>query len=491
MRSTLVLVLVLLSGTAEALRGQQACDCKLGKIAAYDIDMRPLPAAANQAEQLRQRALITLSGQFRGRVWANDACGDKLTRTDANIDAASNTLSSGASRNVAPAGPVSGLEYLFAGEMTLSGEAYVVTVRLEAARNRKVVRAASVTIPIVVPDPAVATPISAFNETVLLVSSAAEALAAQFQPVGGRITEWERSERAADPGVARSYAGGTLTLKPERSKLRTGESISVQLRLTDCDGQPLGNRRVNFGAGNWKTLGRMDGTTGGTVSPQTVTTGADGEATVQFTATMSRGTAVVRAWYGHDRPCGEPYALTGAASVVVEPPPVEPRPAPEPAPGGAGGWQGTVTVITSKHLEGKSPDGKPFVEDGAAQLECLLVGRGEDAVCNFESKGSTTGNGASIAVTKKAAGYETSVSISVRGGKLYLGTAVIPVEGTQTVTVAGQTFSDKIQDNITNETYVVPAGADPNRLSGQWTDPNPVLAQLGGKVMVSWSLTRR
>jgi hypothetical protein len=491
MWKTLLSLILLLSGTASVAHSAAKCDCGIGQISVFDIDMRQLPdayASGDTAELLRRRALYMLSPRFGIRAFSTGECG-RIFKIDSAIFLGGGGMKWGLSQNVAPAGRVTSLDYLFAGEMTIQGSAYVVNVRLEAAYSREVVRTATASIPIVDPDPAQSgPPMSVLAATVQLVEAAAESLAAEFRPLSALITEWERQKRSDDTGIARSNPDGKLVVKPQRLRMKKGETVRVDLIMTDCDDKPLGNRPIRFSRGEWNEMA-IPGTTGGSIKPGPVETDGAGRATVEFTATASKGTGNIRGWYGHHRPSGVPNVVFGEVQVVIMPDPVEPEPV-EIVKGPEREWRGTVTVSTSQDVQYPHAE-RPEIkvrESGSAQLTCQVTGVNNTASCSYSSSHSVSSSRGSLTTSMNASGASTSVTLSVVNGKLNLDIGSIPVTVSGSSSVVGDLGTSTGEVGRTR--YVVPASSDPNRQSGSWTDPNPFQAKLGITKTVNWSFSR-
>jgi hypothetical protein len=157
---------------------------------------------------------------------------------------------------------------------------------------------------------------------------------------------------------------------------------------------------------------------------------------------------------------------------------------------GPAGWKGTINVTITKDLKGKHANGKDtFTEQGNAVLECNLSGEGSKATCSYNSTYQLQGSGVTLDIAKTAAKSSASASASLSGGKLSLQIGVIPVTVVTKNSLAPGD-STPSQESITNQSFEVPAAPNPKSQSGTWTDPNPVMKQLGATVKVDWSLTR-
>jgi len=97
------------------------------------------------------------------------------------------------------------------------------------------------------------------------------------------IRDWELQERATKKvGLGGDHRGGEISMDMDRGLIK-GQSTNVILRVKDCDGQFLPNKKITTA-----------GTTGGTFSPATFTTNDDGTAFVKFTKTGDK-TAIAKA----------------------------------------------------------------------------------------------------------------------------------------------------------------------------------------------------
>ncbi len=270
----------------------------------FDVQV-PRPTEPNAIARYFKLFLIAREATLKIR---EDRSCPKLVYIDGNVwlpNGATHLRTGVETANPAPPGRID-LDYVFTGEVTGSAGVYTAVARIESGWSREVVKAASYTLK----DPGTGTKIPD-------VDAAANALAEQLSPISAVITEWEKRKRDADPGIARSQPDGTLTIRPSKNQLDEGEVTDVEIELVDCDGVQLKNRTVHFLAGQWETVGRLEGTTGGKMQPSVVVTDGQGKARVKFTAGNQRGPAYIRGWYGHHRPGGQPNAIIGQATVNI------------------------------------------------------------------------------------------------------------------------------------------------------------------------------
>jgi len=110
---------------------------------------------------------------------------------------------------------------------------------------------------------------------------ASRGVTALFEKIN--IRDWELHERATKKvGLGGDHRGGEISMDMERGLMK-GQTTNVIVRVKDCDGQFLPNKKITTA-----------GTTGGTFTPATFTTNDDGTAFVKFTKTGDR-TAIAKA----------------------------------------------------------------------------------------------------------------------------------------------------------------------------------------------------
>jgi hypothetical protein len=294
------------TGGATLSAADSTCDCGIGRVGMFEFDVQvPRPTEANAI--VRYRALFSIARFTIAKIREDTSC-PRLVYIDGNVwlpNGATHLRSGLETPSLAPPGRLD-LDYVFTGEVTGGAGAYTVVARIESGWSREVVKAASYTLK----DPGRGTMIPDLD-------AAVDALAEQLSPIGAVITQWEKRKRDADPGIARSQPEGTLTIRPAKNQLDEGEVTDVEIELVDCDGVQLKNRTVHFEAGQWETVGRLEGTTGGKMQPSVVVTDDEGKARVKFTAGNQRGPAYIRGWYGHHRPGGQPNAIIGQTTVNI------------------------------------------------------------------------------------------------------------------------------------------------------------------------------
>ncbi len=317
MRKLLLLCLCAFMGVAA--RAQNCDPCPRPVVALYDcrVDV-PRPANAD--------SLAGWSKLFWAGVWARDnlfyqdRMKDCVKWQRVTIVSISNQLDSlfaiGPQKMVLPPeGPVASADYLLTGFVTGEGGRYKLTVTLEAGPSREVIRTVD----------------ALFDANLQSAAEAGIAASEAMMPLFDNIRDFELDRRNSDENIAigEKWMTGNdeeISLKPEKTKVGKGDTVRVEVTITDCDGRPLGHRRILFNdtVVRWKNPDvdlPLKGTQGGEIMPAVVYTDKDGKATVQFKAGNVSGPATIRAWYPHLKPCGKSGLLHGEALIQIESPP--------------------------------------------------------------------------------------------------------------------------------------------------------------------------
>ncbi|MGH2855946.1 MAG: Ig-like domain-containing protein [Solirubrobacteraceae bacterium] len=282
--------------------------CPAPSVDIFDLAIPPDPAPAGttltsgtpQADQyLEWSDLSTAYGGVSEALINQDPSAGQIEYVDRTIAQASAPGSDGTVPNytpgfdTAPAGAVSGVDYLVQGAITGSQGAYTVTVSLEDATTRAHIADGSAT----------------FADSTDSMAAAQQA-AAQLTPVLSKIRAYQRKLKAGSGEMAISPPNDQPLVTPAKSRLKEGQSTSVALSLHDCDGLPLAHRTLKLHA------------THGRISPASVKTDAQGRAHARFTAS-SHGIAQIRADYGpyqtvtHKRDLRRGTAAVGIAASGV------------------------------------------------------------------------------------------------------------------------------------------------------------------------------
>jgi len=131
---------------------------------------------------------------------------------------------------------------------------------------------------------------------------ATRSVAALFEKIN--IRDWELHERATKRvGLGGDHRGGEITMDMDRGLMK-GQSTNVIVRVKDCDGVSLPNKKIT-----------TTGTIGGAFTPATFTTNDDGTAIVKFTKTSDK-TAIAKALCETNNVWGCKDTYTGSNVVV-------------------------------------------------------------------------------------------------------------------------------------------------------------------------------
>ena len=282
-----VLVLLLSLIYIKSVYTQTCEDCKHRNILIYDNNIL-IPRPTGPDSVIRKTIpiwwnLFFISNAENGYFWS-DATKDCLIKYDAGFftsaDTASKSLITGMEHaHIAPQGPL-GLAFSYLIEGTISGSPnnYTLTIYLEAAQTREVVKQAT------------------FNfddsfDPLVIGRNAFSALG----PLYTSMMDFEKKKRdSGDP-----YAINPITTAtPANTSIHLNESTPVTFVLKDCDGTLLSNRKLTLTA----TLGSFN--------PTEITTDGNGKATSTFTSDGTKGAATVKANYSYQRA----YDLSGVSS---------------------------------------------------------------------------------------------------------------------------------------------------------------------------------
>jgi len=296
---------------APAFADEGCALCTTVRVGTYDLSVAPLPSP------------ITTNMFFLfdiGHAVGAQLCGpfrvDCITHLDGalmNAPAQNGALRFGQMyANLPPAGPIPALDYLITGSVADLGSGWQATIEIQTAVSRETVASTSFTFP--------------YTFTLDDLSAQWNAAAAALGPLEQTLANYEKTKRDRDTTVAIGEKGtpgapAGLTVSLGASDLKRGDSTDVYLQLTDCDGEPLASRELILEAFTDPDLGPFAGPTGGTVSPTRVTTDANGQATVKFTAGDSTGVATIPAYSIYFRPTGNKLAFLANGTLNVEDPP--------------------------------------------------------------------------------------------------------------------------------------------------------------------------
>lgn len=295
---------------------QECGQCSVPKVVLYDFKVLP-PRPATDSLILKWRELFWPGFNAKWKVRESETRTNCITWYDGAVINAKllqdNKIKFGEEySNLPPAGPLKGYDYIlsgFTGE--IGGGLYESTLTLETAESREMVKAVSVQ----------------YKNEPDNISNAGTELAQKLGSILNVIEEFERRKRDTDNGVAisdvrKSGAFEDIKLTPAKNNVRAEESVDVEVEMTDCDGVPLGNRKIYF---EDVTVNGMNftGTTGGRVEPSIAETDGSGKVTVKFIAGKTPGLTQVEAFYPHKKPSGKDGGFIGTTAIMIEKPPAE------------------------------------------------------------------------------------------------------------------------------------------------------------------------
>ena len=285
---------------------QECSECFDHRISLYDLN-NTVPRPTVDSEIVQWLGLFYGSAGMRNyalNVDPKKGCNfylDGALLQGANGDP-SNLVHGSQYTNLPPAGCIKSSDYLLTGSIEKSQTGYAVTVELQASWSREIV--ASHTIAISSTDGAM---------------KAGENAAAGIGSIFDKIMEFEKDKRATDVNVAmRDKSTKTSTpemeLTPKKKTADINEEVDVEIKLIDCDGVPLANRKVIF-EGNPDE--GITPSTGGKFTTANVTTDGAGIAHAMFKCESSSKIAVLHAYYQHEKPHGRPETFYGESSIAI------------------------------------------------------------------------------------------------------------------------------------------------------------------------------
>jgi hypothetical protein len=415
--------LLLISLVWTEISKAQCNDCSHPRLALYDAQMLvPSPPTADSV--VAWWTLQWPMAVVRSTLHNTDPTKDCVTWYDGALvnarDLYGDTLHIGIGYyNLPPAEEVVSADYLLTGSVSGSNGTFTLTVNLETAVSREVVLSQS----------------AGYGYDVTSQQTAGQTIAAAFMPLFQIIHNFEVNKRNTDVTVAIRDIFTTsqeIIVTPKKTKINVGESVDVDIEMTDCDGVPLSNREITFEALPDDTILMIPGSTGGTVEPSTVTTDGSGKAAVKFTAGSTTSVGQIVAAYRHKKPCGRLSAFLGTAAIVIGQP-TKPL------------WQVHVMIMEQVDrridtswttVNGSGSHLVTEITAGAAKIDMLVENGGNDTSSFFfvayEELGDTFENAVvsgnwSLNYFKRyyiqGGGLPPDVDIQIKGynGKAYLG----------------------------------------------------------------------
>src|SRR5687768_15480690 len=296
-RSSLLLITIFVLNKSY---GQQCGNCKITpSVAGFDLDVQVNQLADTGELMFQWKQLFWLGKHANNYLFQNNkncvrftqppsATGNKDITNEAvelePLKEEDEILIFGETyTNPAPAGDVSRYgNYIVTGYVKQQGNDYVMHMEVQSACGRKTVAATDIPFQIS----------SLPGQTIALAQQAASNLT----PLIDKIKKFELEERKNDKALSlyQSSWGEPIKITPQKTTLKAGESTEINIELKDCDGIPIEGREILFTQTSFEGL-EIEGTTGGSVTPAKVITGAGGKAIARFTLASGAKEAVINA----------------------------------------------------------------------------------------------------------------------------------------------------------------------------------------------------
>ena len=278
-----------------SVKAQDCAQCKSRVVVMYDLDVQAAPEDSTDATAITNYWKLFLIAKGTTDYFMNsDASrncfvfhdGAFFTQVD-SLPPQTGMKFGYTHANLPPSGPISDAvgDYLISGTVTGGAGQYNVTINLETAVSREVVK--SVSMPYT------------FN---LEPFDVGRSLGAQLSPLYQTIMDFEKKKR--DGGEPWAIMP-TIVLTPDKTQLNTNESTNITLVFKDCDEQPLPSRSI--------TTFEISG---GQLDKTSVTTDDNGTAIVKFTAGSSATVANVGAQYLYKRAIGASDAANETPAII-------------------------------------------------------------------------------------------------------------------------------------------------------------------------------
>jgi hypothetical protein len=299
--ATLVILLITVAATI-TMKGQ-CSDCPRPHIALFDCRVLvPEPTVTDSLSFVAWKnwvRLYLIAGALHEQLFEGDPKIPCVGYFDGSF-AAQNTTDPDSLQavvgvtwaNLPPDGPLDGwgIDYLFVGEINSASGGYTLTLRLETGPTRELVK--SVQVPF---DSARGGYLAGIAAATLMI------------PVIDEIQKFEKDKRDSDTKYA---VNAEITLAPAKLKVAANESVSVDVKLEDCDRRegkvPLKQRLMHFWA------------EGGSVDPPMVHTDDAGKARVTFIAGSNAGIGILHSTYPYHHPDGHTIVTSQEASIVIQ-----------------------------------------------------------------------------------------------------------------------------------------------------------------------------
>jgi hypothetical protein len=283
-------IVFLLLAFSSLVFSQDCQDCKKRQVITYD-NVVNVQRPFNSVDSLyRYWNYFHIAGGVRSYFSQIDPSRDCIQRRDGAFYTTNDSVTSikyGAEHaNTPPSGSVAGFEgYLVYGVVTDQS----CTLRLETGKTRELVKSGVISLPAGFDGQAIGRTVAAF-----------------IGPLYSTILDFEKKKR--DEGEPYAIAP-TMTLTPDKAKIKVNEKTNIDVLFKDCDGAPLKNRHITFTAN------------GGTLKSADVTTDNQGHGTLEFSAGPFPDLATVTSEYRYEKPTGDMMtAYVVPASIQIDKP---------------------------------------------------------------------------------------------------------------------------------------------------------------------------
>jgi hypothetical protein len=285
------------------LHAQDCANCKrLPRVASYDLNVQVAKPSDTGEVMFQWRQLFWLSKFANSKLFELNKNCVRFIQPMVKNKEGQDVILVGETSPMLPddSDPSDYGDYLITGTVTQSGNNCSMHLELQTTCGRKKVAAADI-------------PFNSSSDPNYIEQIAHQA-ASQLSPLIDKINAFAKKEREENVKVAYSNWGiESITIKPKKRKLASGEETEIEISMKDCDGYVLANRRIDFSKGSINGM-PINGTTGGTVTPSVVTTDGQGKAKAKFKMGGAK-TAIIAAHYLFNRPSGCLDAMIGSCAI--------------------------------------------------------------------------------------------------------------------------------------------------------------------------------
>jgi hypothetical protein len=287
---------------------QECGECSKPSIAIFDFEMK-VARPDSASDIIEWMNLFYTGANSRYLTKQNEPNKDCIRWLDGamiNADLIQNgTLKFGATyTNLPSPGSFASADYILWGNIEKNATDYTATLILETGQSRENVKTVTTT----------------FTNVGNNAFNAGATLSSQFGSILQVIRDFEVYKRDNDNMVAikdLTYRGNAdvITLTPEKTTVNAGDSVNIEIALTDCDGVALKNRTLQLQQFTFEQ-NDMPGSENGKFSVGEIVTDDGGKATVIFIPSAP-GVAIARAGLPHYKPCGRWAVFFGEAALNV------------------------------------------------------------------------------------------------------------------------------------------------------------------------------